>query len=190
MKEGGCGVERERMRGGGYRVFLSDEDLKQWGLDFTSLDSRSPATRALLTAVSMIVHGGDWDGAEMEVEALPVEGGCFLLLTPAVPVTPKLKSRRATAPLVYRLPNADALMGLAAAMRSSGGRLAASSLYGFSDGYRLVLYPLDPLSVGTRARLTEWAEPVAIEVAAAAFVAEHGKPLLIGDALQRLNEFH
>ena len=71
------------MRGGGYRVFLSDEDLKQWGLDFASLDSRSPETRALLTAVSLIVHGsGDPEGDGMEVEALPVEGGCFLLFTP------------------------------------------------------------------------------------------------------------
>ncbi len=67
-------MERERMRGGGYRVFLSDEDLKQWGLDFASLDSRSPETRALLSAVSLIVRDGEWNGGGMEIEALPVEG--------------------------------------------------------------------------------------------------------------------
>ena len=180
------------MRGGGYRVFLSDEDLKQWGLDFASLDSRSPATRALLSAVSLIVRGSDdWDSGAMEIEALPVEGGCFLLLTPTRPVPLKPKWRRAASPLVYRVPDADALFGLAAAVAPSGQpRFAAESLYAFADGYRLVLYPFEPLSAPVSARLSEWAEPAGVGHAAAAFVAEHGKPILIGNVLQRLHELH
>ena len=183
------------MRGGGYRVFLSDEDLKEWGLDFASLDSRSSATRALLTAVSLIVHGsGDFESDGMEIEALPVEGGCFLLLTPTAPATRKPRWRRAAAPLVYRASDADALWGLAAAVAPASpderSLFAAGSLYAFADGYRLVLYPFEPLSAAMAARLAEWAEPVGVGGAAAAFVAEHGKPLLIGDALQRLHELH
>lgn len=179
------------MRGGGYRVFLSDEDLKEWGLDYASLDSRSPATRALLSAVSLIVYGsGDWEGEGMAIEALPVEGGCFLLLTPTQPPPLKPKWRRAAAPLVYRVPDADALWGLATAMAASDFRLAGSSLYACADGYRLVLYPFEPLSAAASARLCEWAEPAGAGGAVAAFVAEHGTPLLIGDALQRLYEGH
>ncbi|MBR3289341.1 MAG: hypothetical protein IKI63_01030 [Clostridia bacterium] len=183
-------MERERMRGGGYRVFLSDEDLKQWGVDFASLDSRSPATRALLSAVSLVVRGGEWDGEGMEVEALPVEGGCFLLLTPIRPPVLKPKVRRPAAPLVYRIPDADAWLGLLAAVSSSGerSRFAAGSLYAWTDGYRLVLYPFEPLSAVMQARLSEWGEPVASGAAAAAVVAEHGKPLVIGNALERLHE--
>ena len=182
------------MRGGGYRVFLSDEDLKAWGLDFASLDSRSPATRALLSAVSLVVHGsGDFESEGIEVEALPVEGGCFLLLTPTTPAIRKPKLRRAAEPLVYRVPDADALWGLADAIATpSAGRsrFAAGSLYAFPDGYRLVLYPFEPLSAAMAARLSEWAEPAGVGGAAAAFVAEHGRPLAIGDALQRLHEGH
>lgn len=175
------------MRSGGYRVFLSDEDLKQWGLSFASLDSRSPETRALLSAVSLMVcDSGEWEGEGMEVEALPVEGGCFLLLTPIRPPSCKARLRRPAAPLVYHVPDADALMSLLAAMRppSSGrSRLAASSLYAWKSGYRLILYPFEPISAAAQARLSEWAEPVAAGAAAAAYVAEHGKPLMIGNAL-------
>ena len=181
------------MRGGGYRVFLSDDDLKQWGLSFTTLDSGSPATRALLSAVSLIVRDGEWEDDGMEVEAFPVEGGCFLLFTPSKPAVRRATCRRAAAPLLYRVPDADALMGLAAALKpaSPGGRspFAAGSLYAVSDGYRLILYPFEPLSPAMRARLTEWAEPAGAGHAAAAFVAEHGRPLLIGE-LQRLYERH
>ena len=64
--------------------------------------------------------------------------------------------------------------------------LPGSSLYLFDEEYRLILYPgIAPLR-RCRQLLSEFAEPMAGGNTAAAYIAEHGRPLAVGNALHRL----
>lgn len=74
--------------------------------------------------------------------------------------------------------------------RRTGGETAfrdpASSLYRFGNGYRLVIYPGFVTPRGMSGMLSEFGKLVGEGDAAAAFTAEHGQPLAIGDAVEQL----
>lgn len=169
------------------KVWLSEEDLAELGLTFESLDYEDPITRdamkILLTAARKET-GFQAEGGLM-VEALPVDGGCLLLFTPAENRR-RTRMKRAVGPYVYELDNADQLLGMARSLGRAAAPLTGSSLYAFGRGYRLVLYPAAPLARGVGDLLDEFARRAGEGDAAAAFTAEHGRPLAVGDALDRL----
>ena len=100
---------------------------------------------------------------------------------------------RAGGPFVYAVDNVDQLFQLCAGLRRfrrSGGdawfREPASSLYRFGNGYRLIIYPGFVTPRGMSGMLSEFGRLVGEGDAAAAFTAEHGQPLAIGDAVDQL----
>ncbi len=153
---------------------LSDDELSAMGLCFEQLDQRDAATRRMLRTLLQIAHrrvGFTSEGA-LSVEALPTADGCLLLVTPLTPHDDK--------PLVFRIPDENALLQVAAAWPHDTHPWGqSSSLYRTDDGFRLILYGTPPFGA-----LTECGE---LTDEHAAFVAEHGTPWLIGDALPQLH---
>lgn len=77
-------MKMELLENGCLKIVLSDEELRDMGLSFEKLDYRNLETQRaiqqlLLTAARKPVsrHNGD-----LTVEAIPLENGCLLLLTP------------------------------------------------------------------------------------------------------------
>lgn len=121
------------------------------------------------------------------MEAIPLEDGCLLLLTPAY-ARRRVRMKKAVGPYIYRVPDIDGLFRLAEnwnrlqAQRGDAPErtlTAGSSLYQLGGAYGLVLYPAMPLTKEASALLQEFAQPAGEGDAAAAFAAEHGQPLAI-----------
>ena len=185
MKEGVSAVERERLDNGCYRVFLSDEELQEWGLSFERLSGRSPCTRALLSALLVAASEGDaFDAEGITAEVFPVEGGCFLLFSPSIARERPMQT--GLMPLCAAFDTLDTLLDFCRAARTLS--LRSSSLYRHDGRLWLVLYPLLESEAHARGLLSEWECFVASGQVAAAFFSEHGVPIYDDDALQRLNE--
>ena len=180
-------MKMELLENGCLKILLTEEDLNRLGLSFASLDYDTPATRSAMQTLLLAARnetGFDPTGG-LVVEALPVDKGCLLLFTPASGKR-KVRMKRAVGPYIYELDDADQLLSMA---RSIGRRAApstGSSLYRFGGGYRLILYPSDPLPRGMGNLLLEFARAAGEGDAAAAYTAEHGQPIAVGDALSRL----
>lgn len=186
-------------------LLLSDDELASLGLSFEELDYQSPQTRRMLHALLQLARretGYAPEGALL-IEALPLDGGCLLLVTPERVAPP---TGEWGTPTVFLIKGEDALLQIAAAWPSAGHRLGeGSSLYRIqtvpcgSDPSETAApetaTPADAASCfclilygsGDAPVLYECAEPVADGMAAAAWAAEHGKPVFIGDALPRLH---
>lgn len=165
---------------GNLTIALTDAELAGYGLDFASLDYGEEKTRTAVRALLKTAERLTGFRAEgpLLIEALPFDGGCLLLITPGGS-HPRVTLRRTAEPVVYTLPDVDALLQLAAALPPDIAE--ASSLYRFGDGYRLVLY-------GGRdhAVLRECASRAGEGAGCVAYTAEHGDALCIGDALTRM----
>ncbi len=143
------------------------------GLSFYSLDRHDPKTQRMLRTLLQVARRrvGFAPKGALSVEALPTADGCLLLVTPQSAVT--------RAPAVFHIADEDALLQIAAAWKHPTHPCdESSSLYRTADGFRLVLYGVPPF-----AALDECARPTD---ETEAFVAEHGIPWLIGDALPQL----
>ena len=188
-------MEREFLKNGSLRIFVSEQELAACGLSFSALDVHSGQTRALLGALLLEAGVAPQSGLrQLTVEALPVSGGVLFLLTPAWQLPRRLRLRNSRSPLIYTLADADALLALARGWRrlhpsSSaplGHPLGQSSLYRMGERYLLLLYPLTPLSRSIQVPLHTFGTASGSGDAAAAFIEEHGTALCIGDALSRL----
>ena len=176
-------MERERLGNGRYRVFLSDEELQDWGLSFERLSVRSPCTRALLSALLVAASEGEPLSAEgMTAEVFPVEGGCFLLFS-GEDGEPASEDRT---PLCAAFSDVNALFSFCKAAKDVAA--VSSSLMTYDDRPWLLLTPGGDQAARTAALLSEWDCFVTCGQAAAAFLAEHGTLVFCGDALERLNE--
>ncbi len=162
-------------------LYLSDGELAAMGLSFGELDEHSPRTRRMVKALLRMARRetGYDPGSSLLVEALPLDGGCLLLVTPS---RPSAGPPDRSAPATF-VTDADGLLQLASAcgaQPSAFGR--SSSLYRDGETYWLVIRGGDPMPA-----LYECAEFIAGGEAAAAMAAEHGTPVFIGDALPRLH---
>lgn len=175
----------ESLHSGCLKIWMTNTDMRRWGLQFDTMTAGDHATRAAVTKLLHVVRQHEnlpLDGA-MTVEALPVDGGCLLLITPRRP-RPLLPMPQMQ---IYALGGAEDVLQLGVGLAGKDPRaLPASSLYGWGEGYRLILYPGFCSLYDTRRLLSEFAEKVGEGAAAAAFVEEHGTPLAVGDALHRL----
>lgn len=175
-------MERERLGNGRYRVFLSDEELQDWGLTFERLDRRSPCTRALLFSVFTAVSEGDALCADgVTVEVFPVEGGCFLLLSGENTA----EETSGKTPVCAGFDSVDALWAFCKAAQPH--LFGESSLYRLENRLWLVLTPTgETAHLGVL--LSEFMCECCVGTGFAAFLKEHGTAVYIGDALQRLYE--
>ena len=188
-------MHMELPENGCLRITLSAEDMRKMGLRFEDMNYGDPATRkaiqSLLEYAAQKLHFES--GAHLLVEALPIEEGCLLLITTASEHRQtSIRPRRAAGPAVYAIEDENTLFQLADAWKRRFRPTAddtpvigelASSLYIVEDGYRLIVYDQPP---GGTIILTECAHPAGEGDLAAAYVAEHGRALVIGDALDRL----
>lgn len=168
-----------RTAGGALRVLLSNSDLKRFGTDFASLDERDPQTRAVIKRIlHAVLKKTPFKETAVLVEAVPTDDGCLLLITPRTHATDN----------VYAVLVADdnALLSLGTAISPNG--FAASALYRLPDGYGLLLY-CEQTEVEVAALLHEFGK-VHIGSVPAAAIKEYGRPLIIGDALERMHRLH
>lgn len=177
------------LKNGCLKILLTEEDLRAFHLTFEDLDYSNDSTRGVLRLLleQAREETGFDPGGSLLVEALPVDGGCLLLLTPTAGKR-HVRMKRAAGPFVYELDDTDAVLRLA---RSADGQMPAmltSSLYRFGSRYRLILYPGSPLSREMSNLLGEFARPAGEGDAAAAYTAEHGEAIAVGDALHRMGE--
>lgn len=179
--KGGLLVQIDLSDSGCLTLLLSDDELANLGLSFEELDYQSPKTRRMLRALLQLARretGYTPQGALL-VEALPLEGGCLLLVTPD---SARRTMPEAVGPAAFFVAEADALLQIATAWPRGPHPLGeSSSLYRGEDGFLLILYGGAEAPV-----LFECAEPLDDGEGAAAWAAEHGTPLFIGDALPRL----
>lgn len=173
-------MQIELSPGGCLSLLLSDEELAALGLSFEELDWRSPATRRMLRGLLQLAgrQTGCAPSGRMRVEALPLEGGCLLLVTPTGPV------QEAPVPTLFRVEDENDLLQLARGISGVQDFGQSSSLYRDGEGFWLILYG----DVPNEGALWECASPAGEGAAAAAAAAEHGTPIFIGDALPRLSQ--
>ena len=199
-------MRMEPMENGCLKIWLDAGDLQALGLQFEDMDYRESATREAIA--KLLQTAQDQTGFQMTdsllVEALPLDEGCLLLLTPGGALDNtgagrrRLRMVRAGGPLVYSLAEVDQLFQLEQGWRRfrcrgrSGPsfREPATSLFRFGDQYRLVVYPSFLIPKGMRSMLSEFGTLVGEGDAAAAYTAEHGQALAIGDAIDRLAGLH
>ena len=184
---GGAAVKMDLLENGCLKILLTEDDLRELGLSFDTLDYSNESTRGALRRLleeAKEETGFDASGGLL-IEALPVDGGCLLLLTPTG-ARRHVRMRRAAGPYVYELDDADAVLGLARGVKETASPVLGSSLYRFDNRYRLVLYPGSPLSRQMGHLLHEFARAAGEGDAAAAYTAEHGQSIAVGDALLRL----
>lgn len=161
-------------------LVLSDEELAALDLSFDELDYQCPKTRRMLRSLLQLAQRelGFLPEGALLIEALPLDGGCLLLVSPDEGSLPPEHD----GPAVFFVAEENALLQIAAAVHEDAHPLGeSSSLYRGEDGFWLVVY-------GERVApiIYECAAASLNGAAAAAFAAEHGVPIFIGDALPRL----
>lgn len=160
-------------------LLVSDEELAALGVSFDELDGNSPRTRRAVGALLQKAreHVGPLPQGGLQIEALPLDGGCLLLVSPE-----QGRFCEASSPTVCFVADEDALLQIAAAWPKGPHPFGeSSSLYRAASGYWLILYggSLPPA-------VRECADLFLKGAEAAAAAAEHATPLFIGDALPRL----
>jgi negative regulator of genetic competence, sporulation and motility len=182
-------VKIDLLKNGCLKILLTEDELRDFNLTFEALDYNNENTRSALHQLLEKARrqtGFDASGSFI-IEALPVDGGCMLLLTPTCD-NRRVRMKRVAGPYIYELDDADSVLHFAESVGEHAAPLYGSSLYRFDKGYRLVLYPGAPLSREMGNILGEFARPAGEGDAAAAYTAEHGESIVVGNALNRLYE--
>ncbi len=177
----------EEWENGCLTILLSNSELDGWGLCFDSLNPTDPVCRQGLSNLLSLAkkQTGIPLDQRVRVEALPVEQGCLLLVTP-LPRRRRLRMRRTESERVYTIASTDHLLAMAVAVKPPLPVLY-SSIYRWGEGYRLVVAPLPGFEPIDRI-LTEYGRLIGKGGVTAAITAEHGVPLVEGDGLERLIE--
>lgn len=178
-------MKTERSGNGCLRIWLTDQDMAQLGVTFEQMDENDPHTRSALTRLLLSVGTGMPVNGDMVIEALPLDGGCLLLITP-MGKRHSARPKTANGPYIYTVADAERLLALAQCCKSSQNKMPVSSLYQLDNTYRLILYPDISTKDTDRRFFEEYADEMTEGEAAAAFIGEHGKVLAVSDALERL----
>ncbi len=177
-QRGGNAVKLEKVCEDRIRVWLSDEELRDWGVTYDTLQQGTPSTDRLMRQVLRKVRRqyGVWD--RCTVEAVPIDGGCVMLVS--------LQGVRTTLgdPLVCRVQDEQALFSLAEQL-AANAPVPSSSLYALPWGYILVLHAGDRLTPLHRRLAAEYSHTISGVVAVAA-VGEYGHLLTSDGALEQL----
>ncbi len=178
-------MKMESLRSGALKIWMTEHDMRRWGLRFEALGAHDRATDAAVTKLLQVARGRAVlpETGAMTVEAVPLEEGCILLFTPRRNLPPC----RMPPPKVWAIRTADDMLQLGRYL-TSVKRLPTASLYRWGDEYRLVTYPGFGGWQDVCRRLEEFAEPIGEGKEMAAFVEEYGTPVAVGNALTRLRE--
>lgn len=148
----------EPIDNGNLRIWLTDEEIEEWGLT----DSRGGGVRRLVRRALSAV--GRRLTSRTVAEMIPVEGGCVVLVSTYIPPI--------ALPAVYAA-DEEAVAQIGARWRVPTGERA--QVYAVDDGYRLVVYSDDRLEEKSDALLREYAQPLGGGAGLAAHVAEYGR---------------
>lgn len=168
----------EALNNGCLRIWLSTKELADFGVAVDTMGGENQATRRMLKQLMKVVALHERHRCTPALaEAIPVAGGCVVLLTP--------RRRAAGGGLVLRPHNVEALYSLAEQWRAAGGT-DCTSLYELDEEYRLIVHTSVRLSLSLRRLLCAYADPLGYGAAAVAAVEEHGRLLCAGHALETL----
>lgn len=168
----------ESLSNGCLRIWLSSQELARFGVSMETMEEQSRSTRQMLR--ELLNAAARQEGRRCIpalAEAIPVAGGCVLLLTP--------RRRAAGGAVVFRPRDLEALYTLAEQWQAVRGA-ACTSLYELDEEYRLVVSAAGRLSLPLRRLLCAYGEPLGSGAAAVAAVEEHGRLLCAGRALETL----
>lgn len=140
----------EPISNGNLRIWLAEDEIKEWGLE----DSRSEGIRRLVRRA--LSATGKRPTARTWAEMIPVEGGCIVL------VSPDIHKRR--------LPTVYAMAGDALHQVRSRYRGEPAQVYAVEDAYQVVLYG----EMGDTI-LREYGQPLGYGEGWAAHTAEYGE---------------
>ena len=147
----------ESIDNGNLRVWLAEHEIEEWGLD----DSQPGGIRRLVRRALATV--GRRPTKRVQVEMIPVAGGCVVLIT---------TEKRATQPVVYAI-SEKWLKPMTARWRYP--ITGTAQVYALESGYGVILH--DYGEAGD-ALLREYGHPVGCGAALAAHVAEYGEWVL------------
>ncbi len=174
----------EPLNSGALKIWMSEEELQRWGLSFESLGTDKVRThRALIKLLGIAKQRlVDCPEEEMRVEVIALHSGCLFLITPE-----KDSLQPICTPKIYAIADAEELLRLGENLAANhAGELPLSSLYGWDKEYRLIVYGASRQQSDEWRILSEFAQCVAEGNSAAAFLEEHGVPIIQGTALHRL----
>ena len=187
----------ELLENGSLKVILTEEELLEYSLTFKTMNYNNDCTKQIIKRLLEAAHrevGFDPENSVV-VEALPIDGGCLILMTPSGGKR-HVRMKRAPGPYIYELESADDILNLARAISVStpkkrgtsgiAGGLFGSSLYRFGEKYRLIIYPGTPIPRAIGNLFHEFARTAGEGDSAAAYTAEHGTTISVGDALSRI----
>lgn len=174
----------EPLGSGALKIWMSEEELERWGLNFESLGTDKVRTqRALIKLLGiakqrLLVCPEE----EMRVEIVALQSGYLFLITPE-----KNGWSPVCKPKIYAIANAEELLRLGETLAANGFKdLPLSSLYEWDKEYRLIVYGTYQKQSNESRILTEFAQCIGEGDGAAAFLEEHGIPIIQGTALHRL----
>lgn len=165
--------------GGRLHIYITLRELRRLGADGAVFSHPRAQTHVVLCRILRAVRrkvGIPTDTA-MRITAVSTANGYVLRLTPA------LSLPQHDGIYLVRLSAETCTPFLAACKRQLRGTVLSCSLYTLQDTPYLLLYLTSP---PPRALLTEFAVSVNTGKRAAAFITEYGKPVYIGDTLERL----
>ena len=190
MKIETCGEDR-------LKITLARDDLHDMAISFEELNYAKMETRRVIWELLDQANrqmGFDISQGRLIIEALPmIDGGCVLYFTllPREGAVPKraarMHLRRLSGPYIYEFDGADAMMRAALRLhRECRELIPQSALYAWGTGYRLILYMRSTGRQSPGAVLLEYGKVAGEGEAAAAYTAEHGRPLAQENALARI----
>ncbi len=177
-------MKLEPLNSGCLKIWLSHTDMHRWGLQFDRMHAQDSATRRTILKLIAVARERGMFGTHvgLTVEALPIDEGCLLLITPHT--APPLPTPE---PTVYTVADADALLHLGKALHTiPEQQLPTASLYRWNQEYRLIVYTGTEPAHPYHQLLGEFADRLADGCAAAAYTEEHGERLLVGNAFHTL----
>ena len=152
----------EPIDGGSLRVWLSEEELQEWGLQ-----AQTPDRRLVRRLVRQVTDTAGQPTGKVTAELIPVMGGGVLLVSGQTWV-------ESGQPAVYRLADEDALLDLLARWPKEQP-VPLSTLYEVAEAYWLAVYPDGVLTAEQRHLLLEYGIPLHGGEGAIAHAAEYGK---------------
>lgn len=171
-----------------YQVLLTGEELKEKSLTFERMDCAGKETQALLLSIITLLRADGFEpGEKVFIEVYPTrDGGCAIFFSALdVSVQKRWKvHRHVSSPVIYAFDDVDILIkGAVQLFRRCSHRILKSALYRVSDGWRLLIYPLDTLENVSLSLLDEFAPRCGEGTLAEAFLSEHAQLLLEENAV-------
>ncbi len=178
---------------GNVLVFLTGEDLFQYGLSYRLLDAKGIATRRMAAELLSRIHeqtGIDFTNTRILIEAYPNGEGCILRIGPAVH-KPKRKKKlyRETFrnPVAFDFRDKETLIEAAKLFYNRfAGEIRRSALYRMPDGFRLLLYFVFSNHQPTFLK-SECVYYGGQGILQEAYAIEYGKPIAFSNALELLS---